>query len=54
MKDNRIKRVLYEIYTIRYNEYRLINIYVRQWFDDVKEVISNCESERTKQHVQEY
>ena len=36
MKDNRIKRKLYETHTIRYNEYRQINAYIRQWIDNGK------------------
>lgn len=54
MKDNRIKSKLYEIHTIRYNEYRQINPYVRQRFDNGKEIKNNFESERTKKYVQEY
>lgn len=38
MKDNRIKRKLYEIYTIRYNEYRQTIAYIGQWSDDGKEI----------------
>ena len=38
MKDNRIKRKLYETHTIRYNEYRQINAYIRQWIDNGKEI----------------
>ena len=54
MKDNRIKRKLYETHTIRYNEYRQINAYIRQWIDNGKEIKNNFESERTKKYVQEY
>jgi len=36
MKDSRIKRYLYEMYTIRYNEYRQTNAYIRQWVDNGK------------------
>ena len=53
MKDNRIKRKLYETHTIRYNEYRQINAYIRQWIDNGKEIKNNFESERTKKYVQE-
>ena len=51
MKDNRIKRKLYETHTIRYNEYRQINAYIRQWIDNGKEIKNNFESERTKKYV---
>ena len=44
MKDNRIKRKLYETHTIRYNEYRQINAYIRQWIDNGKEIKNNFES----------
>ena len=54
MKDNRIKRKLYETHTIRYNKYRQINAYIRQWIDNGKEIKNNFESERTKKYVQEY
>ena len=50
MKDNRIKRKLYETH----NEYRQINAYIRQWIDNGKEIKNNFESERTKKYVQEY
>lgn len=39
---------------IRYNEYRQINAYIRQWIDNGKEIKNNFESERTKKYVQEY
>jgi len=54
MKDNRIKRKLYETHTIRHNEYRQTNAYIRQWIDNGKEIKNNFESERTKKYVQEY
>ena len=46
MKDNRIKRKLYETHTIRYNEYRQINAYIRQWIDNGKKIILKAKGQR--------
>lgn len=46
MKDNRIKRKLYETHTIRYNEYRQTNAYIRQWIDNGKKIILKAKGQR--------
>ena len=46
MKDNRIKRKLYETHTIRYNEYRQINAHIRQWIDNGKKIILKAKGQR--------